>query len=398
MARKFAQGKKSQAISDISGATVPYTQLKTTWDNLRVEPSEYDPKHPQLTPAQNVVDATALRDPRPDNDPENVVINFAFTSNIFLSKVERSQVGTNIHALSSVGRHQVFISEEQTGVQGTTAIGAYAPGFDVTGVSATGTINDVLPEDQTGVNPTGVAGTTSIGNFQTGAVITGVQATGGTGTETINHDRVFELANGGVSATGTVNDQSFDTRTGALSSVAGTISIGAFVASPGVPVTGVSGTGNIGTFGESGDGTLNLTVNPVSATGTAGVGVEVAESEIPESNTNGWGENAFGYGIWGGDGEVKGVGGVGTVSMDIFNGPNPVSGVSATGSIGTYVVQGDLTVTGVTGTGALGTSTFFIETAIPVTGVAGTSAVGDETAQINPGWGEGAWNDGTWGN
>ena len=76
MARKFAQGKKSQAISDISGAKVPYTQLKTTWDNLRVEPSEYDPKHPQLTPAQNVVDATALRNPRPDNDPENVIDMF----------------------------------------------------------------------------------------------------------------------------------------------------------------------------------------------------------------------------------------------------------------------------------------------------------------------------------
>ena len=36
MARKFAQGKKiSVAISDISGAKVPYTQLKTTWDNLK---------------------------------------------------------------------------------------------------------------------------------------------------------------------------------------------------------------------------------------------------------------------------------------------------------------------------------------------------------------------------
>ena len=68
----FASGKKSKAISDISGAKIPYTQLKTTWDNLRVEPSEYDPKHPQLTPATNVVDATALRNPRPDNDPENV--------------------------------------------------------------------------------------------------------------------------------------------------------------------------------------------------------------------------------------------------------------------------------------------------------------------------------------
>ena len=69
---RFATGKKSKAISDISGFKVKYTQLKTTWDNLRVEPEEYSPKHPQLTPAKNVVDATALFNPRPDNDPENV--------------------------------------------------------------------------------------------------------------------------------------------------------------------------------------------------------------------------------------------------------------------------------------------------------------------------------------
>ena len=139
---RYASGKKSQAISDISGAKVPYTQLKTTWNNLRVEPSEFDPKHPQLTPAKNVIDATALYDPRPSTDVENVVIDFAFTSNIFLSRVERSQVGTNIHARGNVGTVSFVIEEEQTGVQGhcnwcfctrcwciwscrTTAIGTY---------------------------------------------------------------------------------------------------------------------------------------------------------------------------------------------------------------------------------------------------------------------------------
>ena len=71
MARN-AKGKKSYAISDISGFKVRYTQLKTTWDNLRVEPEEWEPKHPQLTPARNVIDAQQLFKPRPDNDPENV--------------------------------------------------------------------------------------------------------------------------------------------------------------------------------------------------------------------------------------------------------------------------------------------------------------------------------------
>jgi len=57
---KRARGKRSFAIGDRSGFKVPYTSLKTTWDGLRVEPDDWEPKHPQLTPAKNVVDATAL--------------------------------------------------------------------------------------------------------------------------------------------------------------------------------------------------------------------------------------------------------------------------------------------------------------------------------------------------
>ena len=60
---RYASGKKSNAMSDISGFKVKYKNLKTTWDNLRVEPEEYDPKQPQLTPAKNVIDATALFQP-----------------------------------------------------------------------------------------------------------------------------------------------------------------------------------------------------------------------------------------------------------------------------------------------------------------------------------------------
>lgn len=395
---RFASGKKSKAISDRSGFEVKYTQLKTTWDNLRVEPEEYEPKHPQLTPAKNVVDATALFNPRPDNDPENVTILFGFTHDVFASRIERSQKGVSLRAFGRIGQVGISLEEPVTGLVGTTAIGTFAPGFPITGVSATGTVNDVQPEDQTDVNPTGVAGTTAIGNFQTGAVITGVQATGGTGTETVEHDRIFELANGGVAGTGGTGDESFDTQTGALSSVTGTGAIGSSVPNTDIAITGVSGTSGIGTFGEEGDGTLNLTVTPTSATGTAGTGIEVAESEIPESNTNGWGENAFGYGGWGGDPEVRATGEIGDSTIDIFNGPNPQSGVSATSNIGAFVNEGEITETGVAGTGAIGTSTFFIETAINVTGVAGTGAVGTEEAKVNPGWGEGAWNDGTWGN
>ena len=393
---KYASGKNSQAISDISGAKVPYTQLKTTWNNLRVEPSEFDPKHPQLTPAKNVIDATALRDPRPSTDVENVVIDFAFTSNIFLSRVARSQEGTNIHASGSIGTVSFVIEEEQTGVEGTGAIGTVGAGLVVTGNEATFAIGNYTPEDQTDVSPSKVTGTTAIGDFQTGAVITGVAGTGAIGTSTFNFDRVFELPNGGSVGTGGIGASAPQTDV-ISTNIAGTGVIGAEIPQSDVIATGVAGTSAIGTFGEEGNGQLNLTVTPTSATGTANAGTEVAESEIPETNTNGWGEQTWGIGVWGGDEEIRGTGGVGSSTIDIFVGPFP-SGLAGTSAIGTFVPENEIIESGVAGTSGVGTSSFFIETAIPVNGVAGTSAVGDETARINPGFGEGEWNDDTWGN
>lgn len=394
MATKFAQGKKSQAISDISGAKVPYTQLKTTWDNLRVEPSEYDPKHPQLTPAQNVVDATALRNPRPDNDPENVTILFGYTQNIFQSRVAKSQNSVGFHAFGRIGFVGISLQEPVTGLSGTTAIGSYAPGFDVTGVSATGTINDVTPEDQTDVSPTGIQATGTINDAAAGFVISGVAGTGDTGTETINADRVFDVT--GISATATTDGENGEARTGALTTVNGTFSIGAYAPNTDVVSTGVSATGSIGTFGESGDGTLNLTVTPTSATATVSTGIEVAESSVIESNLSGFGEETWGFGTWGGQGEVRGVTGIGTVTIDIFNGPNPQTGVSATTSIGNYVSESEITETGVSGTFSIGTIS--LDGQVDATGISGTTSIGTFSVAINPGWGEGAWNDGTWGN
>ena len=136
----------------------------------------------------------------------DVTILFGFTNDIFASRIARSQQGTNIHAFGRIGQVGISLEEPVTGQVGTTAIGAFAPGFVITGVSSTGTVNDVAPQDEVSVTVTGLAGTSTIGNFQTGAVITGVQATGGTGTETIEHDRIFELANGGVAGTGGTGD------------------------------------------------------------------------------------------------------------------------------------------------------------------------------------------------
>jgi hypothetical protein len=283
-----------------------------------------------------------------------------------------------------------------TGQALTTAIGTFAPGFDVTGVSATVTVNDVTPQDQIDVSVTGIDMTSTVNNVSPGIFATGIGLTFAIGTETINHDRIFELDNGGVSITGTVNNQSFDTRTGVLNGISATGSIGTIDNNSQVGVTGVVGTGDVGTFGESGDGTLNLSIQGVGIEGDIGTGIEIAESEIPESNTNGWGENAFGYGIWGGDPEVKGIGGVGTVTLDIFKGPNPQTGIAMTGTVGNFIVQGNLSVTGVSGTGTVNNVT--LNTNVDATEIGATTAIGTYSVSINPGWGEGTWNEGTWGN
>ena len=118
---KYARGKKSQAISDRSGLRVPYTQLKTTWDGLRVAPEDWEPKNPQLTPAKNVVDATALFNPRPDNDPENVEIFIGFNYDPFIDPRKRPGVG--VHGKGSVGKVSRF-DVENTSVAGASGTGA----------------------------------------------------------------------------------------------------------------------------------------------------------------------------------------------------------------------------------------------------------------------------------
>jgi hypothetical protein len=181
---KYAKGKKSFGISDIGGHKVPYTELRTTWDNLRVDSEEWDPKHPQLTPAKNIFDAEALFKPRPDNDPEDVTINlYAFDPfvkiqdrrSIGLSGLGRAGfilgVSTNANATGSggtgaTGTESLFITTDVTvtGVAGTGGTGAEVPNLDLTGVSGmagTGAVG--IESTEISLNETGVAGTGAVG-------------------------------------------------------------------------------------------------------------------------------------------------------------------------------------------------------------------------------------------
>mgnify|MGYP003132828330 CR=1 FL=1 len=185
---RYAKGKKSYAISDRGGQRVRYTQLKTTWDGLRVAPDEWEPKHPQLTPARNVIDAQQLFKPRPDNDPEDITIYIAHTFDPFtpsyLRKVGAAGVGSqgeiNIDELESypevsgvagtgaVGTEVLTLEIDEAGVAGTGAVGTEAGFLEVTGNAGGGGTGAVgiealnLSIDEAGVAGTGAVGTETV--------------------------------------------------------------------------------------------------------------------------------------------------------------------------------------------------------------------------------------------
>jgi len=204
---RYARGKKSNAMSDISGFKVRYKDLKTTWNNLRVEPEEYDPKQPQLNPAKNIIDATALFKPRPDNDPDNVLFVVGFTQDWTIDP--RLLPGIGMHGRGAIGagiNAEVSISVKPTpaGVAGTGEIGTYVEELTLTeaGVAGTGEIGSVA----LGVAETGLAGTGAIGTSVITLTLTetGVAGTGTTGAfgETDGSNMQLSIPESGVAGTG----------------------------------------------------------------------------------------------------------------------------------------------------------------------------------------------------
>ena len=211
---RFATGKKSKAISDISGFKVNYTDLKTTYDNLRVEPSDFDPKHPPLTPAKNVIDATALFQPRPDNDAENVSFVVGFNTDIFASKIENAQKGIGIKGVGAIGTFTIRVdhSQDVTGVSGTAALGtiSFSATVPETGLAGTANLGTAVITNK--FNATGVSGTANLGGIGVtdGASVrialleTGLAGTGAIGTE-IPKASLTESGLAGTGAIGSVS-------------------------------------------------------------------------------------------------------------------------------------------------------------------------------------------------
>ena len=165
---KYARGKKSYAISDRGGQRVRYTQLKTTWDGLRVAPDEWEPKHPQLTPAKDVTDAEQLRQPRPDNDVENVVIHLAFVRDPFKSFLEQTSGGVGgLGSVGEISNDNIRFEVVESGLGGTGGVGSItielSGNISVTSETSSGVGALGLIAKEGFINETGVGGTANVG-------------------------------------------------------------------------------------------------------------------------------------------------------------------------------------------------------------------------------------------
>jgi len=305
---KYARGKRSQAISDRGGLKVKYTDLKTTWDGLRVSPEDWEPKHPQLTPAKNVVDATALFNPRPDNDPENVEFFVGYNYDIFLDPRQRPPVGIPGHGVVAP-ISAIEFEFPVNGVFGTATLGDYDTGTAVNGLSGTAEIGDYTGEaelTETGlagdgdtgtatpnivinVSATSVTGTGALGDFDTATVVSGLASTGSLGTF-IPESEITENGLAGAGALGTFTEETELEETG----VSGTAVLHVIGESGGsefrVNVTGIAGVSGVGTIDEE------EAVSEISETGLGGTGAIGTVTIAYGYGNNGWGDGTWGNG------------------------------------------------------------------------------------------------------
>ena len=382
---KYARGKKSYAISDISGLRVKYSKLKTTWDGLRVSPEDFEPKHPQLTPAKNVVDATALMDGRPDNDPENVVVYIGFTQDWTIDKRFLPPVG--VPAFGGVGNNNFTALRNQTGVGGTAAVGSVSLFItidaEVTGLGATGGVATNIAAVQTltvTVQNVGGANKYFIGGVQQDTLELMESRTyyfDQSASSNSGHPLRFSTTSNGTHAGGSEYTTGVTTSGTPGSSGAYT----QIVVAENAPTlyyyctqhSGMGGQANTPVFtsvtvelediiggvgGDGGAGTVNVNGLPA----ITGVGGDGNVGTVVSAEAFGWGRGAWNQGAWG----------------DQEGSPFP-SGAGGTGGVGTVAISADAIIT--------------------ETGVGGSGAVGNESIELDySGFGYRQFGEGTWGN
>tara|TARA_R110000851_G_scaffold40408_2_gene101887 strand:- start:2848 stop:3531 length:684 start_codon:yes stop_codon:yes gene_type:complete len=206
----YATGRKSLAISDRSGFRVPYKNLRTEWNGLRVSPDDYDPKHPQLTPPKNITDATALYSPRPDKDPENV----SFFVNYNWFGFENPPVSADGFTQPSMDSRD-YEKPNRLNAKGSIGVVSIETPVEVSVSSVhnqglAGPVSDI----EVSITETGVAGTSAIGTetFESSITETGVAGTGALGAfgETDGANLTLSITETGVAGTGAIGTESLD--------------------------------------------------------------------------------------------------------------------------------------------------------------------------------------------
>jgi len=87
---KYANGNRSQAISDRSGQAFPYGEMVTEWNGSFVHISEFEAKHPQIRRKRMTADAIALQKVRPQRFQQPIQ---PFTSDVTIASSGGTMIG-----------------------------------------------------------------------------------------------------------------------------------------------------------------------------------------------------------------------------------------------------------------------------------------------------------------
>ena len=87
---KYANGNRSQAISDRSGMAFPYGEMVTEWNGSFVHISEFEAKHPQIRRKRMTADAIALQKVRPQRFQQPIQ---PFTSDVTIASSGGTMMG-----------------------------------------------------------------------------------------------------------------------------------------------------------------------------------------------------------------------------------------------------------------------------------------------------------------
>lgn len=150
---KHAKGKRAWAISDRDGMRYPYDEMRTEWNGLRVHKSEFEPKHPSLTPPK-VLERAGLKDARPGtNTREDATVFMRYGLTCFVRYEDITHgvsavVPSGEAVTSAVGEEGISIVLPVSGEASAAAVGT-AAGTSIVlpfGISTSVSLSDETPQ------------------------------------------------------------------------------------------------------------------------------------------------------------------------------------------------------------------------------------------------------------